>query len=50
MPGKVGQFEVFVDDELVIGKEQVSVWKALLGNKGIPAKEKVLDAVREKKE
>jgi len=42
VPGKPGQFEVFVDDQLVVGKEQVSFLARLLGNKGIPPEEKVL--------
>jgi hypothetical protein len=46
--GKIGQFEVFVDNELVIGKEQVSLWKKLLGNRGIPPQDRVFDALREK--
>lgn len=47
VPGKPGQFEVFVDGQLVVGKEQVSFLARLLGNKGIPAEEKVLALLRD---
>ena len=41
-----GQFEVYLDDELLVEKENVSLWKALLGNRGIPSNEKVLKLLK----
>lgn len=46
VPGKVGQFEVFVDGQLVVEKDQVGLWAKLLGNKGIPSDEKVLQLLK----
>jgi len=45
-PGRAGQFEVFIEGELVIGKEQVGFLQKLLGNKGIPADEKVITLLK----
>lgn len=46
VPGGIGQFEVFVDDEKVVGKDEVSFFSKLLGNKGIPDHDRVIEALR----
>ncbi len=48
VPGSIGQFEVFVDDEMVVGKDEVSFFSKLMGNKGIPAHDKVIQTLRAK--
>lgn len=46
VPGGLGQFEVLIDDEVVIGKEPVGLWAKLFGNKGIPEPNRVVEALR----
>lgn len=47
--GSPGQFEVFADDELVIGKdEKAGLWEHLFGNRGYPTPERVVELLEKR--
>jgi len=47
--GGPGQFDVFADDELLIGKDKnAGLWEHLFGNQGFPTPERVVQLLEER--
>ena len=47
--GGPGQFDVFADDELVVGKDKkAGLWEHLFGNQGFPTPERVVELLEER--
>jgi hypothetical protein len=47
--GGPGQFDIFADGELVVGKdENAGLWEHLFGNQGFPTPERVVELIEER--
>jgi hypothetical protein len=47
--GGPDQFDVFVDDELLVGKdENAGIWEHSFGNRGFPTPERVVELLEER--